>query len=54
MLQVLLYQPQYSCHPPALIILLFSALQVRQWSHIGVFHGMAHMARAIAKPVEKS
>ena len=26
--QVLLYQPQYSCNPPAIIILMFSVLQV--------------------------
>ena len=26
--QVLLYQPQYSCNPPAIIILMFSILQV--------------------------
>ena len=26
--QVLLYQPQYSCHPPVIFILMFSVLQV--------------------------
>lgn len=29
--QVLLYQPQYSCHPPAIIILMFSVLQVKRF-----------------------
>ena len=30
--QVLLYQPQYSCHPPVIFILMFSVLQVTNYS----------------------
>ena len=33
--QVLLYQPQYSCNPPAIIILMFSILQVISTFYVG-------------------